>query len=37
MATGDGKLVGTRVRRVEDRRFLTGRGAYVADYLPPRT
>jgi carbon-monoxide dehydrogenase large subunit len=37
MAIGDGKLVGTRVRRVEDRRFLTGRGAYVADYLPPRT
>jgi carbon-monoxide dehydrogenase large subunit len=37
MATGDGKLVGKRVRRVEDRRFLTGHGAYVADYLPPRT
>jgi carbon-monoxide dehydrogenase large subunit len=37
MATSGGKLVGTRVRRVEDRRLLTGRGAYVADYLPPRT
>jgi len=32
-----GKLVGARVRRVEDRRFLLGCGAYVADYLPQAT
>jgi carbon-monoxide dehydrogenase large subunit len=37
MASGDGKLVGARVRRVEDRRFLTGCATYVADYLPART
>lgn len=37
MQSGGGKLVGARVRRVEDRRFLTGRGAYVADYLPAGT
>jgi aerobic carbon-monoxide dehydrogenase large subunit len=37
MDNGPGKLVGRRVRRVEDRRFLLGRGAYVADYLPPGT
>lgn len=37
MGTGGGKLVGARVRRVEDRRFLTGRAAYVADYLPSGT
>lgn len=34
MEAGDRKLVGARVRRVEDRRFLTGHGTYVADYLP---
>ena len=28
------KLVGQRVKRVEDRRLLTGRGDYVADYHP---
>ena len=37
MVSGDGKLVGARVRRVEDRRFLTGCATYVADYLPART
>jgi carbon-monoxide dehydrogenase large subunit len=31
------QLVGTRVPRVEDRRFLTGRGRYLADIAPPRT
>src|SRR5581483_254072 len=30
------QLVGTRVPRVEDRRFLTGRGRYVADIAPAR-
>ncbi len=29
------KLVGARVSRREDRRFLTGNGAYVDDYRPP--
>lgn len=28
------KLVGQRIKRVEDRRLLTGRGNYVADYYP---
>jgi carbon-monoxide dehydrogenase large subunit len=37
MDTGGSKLVGARIRRVEDRRLLTGRGAYVADYLPSGT
>ncbi len=37
MEAGGGKLVGARIRRVEDRRFLTGRGVYVADYLPAGT
>src|SRR5690348_10875342 len=37
MANGDGKLVGARVRRIEDRRLLTGCASYVADYLPART
>jgi aerobic carbon-monoxide dehydrogenase large subunit len=30
-----GKLVGARLKRREDRRFLTGRGSYVDDYRPP--
>ncbi|MBI4608718.1 MAG: xanthine dehydrogenase family protein [Candidatus Rokubacteria bacterium] len=29
------KLVGARVRRVEDRRLLTGQGSYVDDHRPP--
>jgi len=29
------KLVGARVRRVEDRRLLTGQGRFVDDYHPP--
>ncbi|MGH7905774.1 MAG: xanthine dehydrogenase family protein molybdopterin-binding subunit, partial [Candidatus Binataceae bacterium] len=29
-----GKLVGQRIKRVEDRRFITGRGSYVDDYRP---
>jgi carbon-monoxide dehydrogenase large subunit len=29
------KLIGARVRRVEDRRLLTGQGAYVDDHRPP--
>ena len=29
------KLVGARVRRIEDRRLLMGQGAYVDDYHPP--
>ena len=29
------KLVGTRVKRREDRRLLTGQGAYVDDHRPP--
>jgi len=29
------KLVGARVRRLEDRRLLTGQGAYVDDHHPP--
>src|SRR5215472_5549263 len=37
MGNGPGKLVGARVRRLEDRRFLLGCGAYVADYLPRGT
>ena len=31
------KLVGARVKRVEDRRLLTGQGHYVDDHRPPRT
>jgi len=31
------KLVGARVKRVEDRRLLTGQGRYVDDHGPPRT
>ena len=30
------KLVGARVKRVEDRRLLTGQGHYVDDHRPPR-
>ena len=33
--SGLGGFVGTSVRRVEDRRLLTGHGRYVADVLPP--
>ena len=33
-APRDGKLVGARVKRVEDRRLLTGRGSYTDDYRP---
>ena len=33
---GPAKLVGARVKRVEDPRFLTGRGRYVGDMILPR-
>src|SRR5262249_39465661 len=33
---GPAKLVGARVKRVEDPRFLTGRGRYVGDMTLPR-
>jgi len=36
-ATLTPKLVGARVKRVEDRRLLTGQGHYVDDHRPPRT
>src|SRR5581483_8144619 len=35
-AVGPAKLVGARVKRVEDPRFLTGRGRYVGDLKLPR-
>jgi len=35
METERPKLVGQRIKRVEDRRLLTGRGRYVADFNPP--
>jgi carbon-monoxide dehydrogenase large subunit len=35
MEAEGGKLVGARVKRREDRRFLTGRGSYVDDHRPP--
>lgn len=31
----DARLVGARVKRVEDRRLLTGRGRFTDDYRPP--
>ncbi len=31
------KVIGESIQRKEDNRFLTGRGAYVADMLPPGT
>src|SRR5260221_1571059 len=34
---GEGGMIGAPVRRVEDERFLTGRGRFVDDLLPPRT
>ncbi|MBI2216171.1 MAG: xanthine dehydrogenase family protein [Candidatus Rokubacteria bacterium] len=34
-ATATPKLIGARVRRVEDARLLTGEGRYVADVRPP--